>query len=332
MIKLKTDGERNIKYFEHYLDINGIQQYILAYLKPESDIALVHLHGGPGEAESFFAPLFLPAFPSYNLIYFDQRGAGKTQIKSKTPIEEITMDNLIDDLHYLIDFVKRELNIKKIVLVGHSFGTVLAHEFINKYKNDAVAIISVSTVISLLKAEKFNFDDIKQIVIQKGMDKDKRIIKELEDLNYPYIENKDEFWSNLLKFRKVSWTYRMSYSANISKMKLLHKSYTMHLKEWKYVYNFDFIFKNNINLLNYLYEYDITDETISNLPIYFINGEHDYITPTKMVEEHFQKLTNTKTDMYIIPYADHSPEQANPKEYWNVINAILFNIFNTPTE
>ncbi len=329
MFKLKLDSKKNYKYFDGYVDINGIKQYILVYPKNESDVALVHLHGGPGEADSVYVPLKLPDYLPANLIYFDQRGAGKTQLLNKTDPKDITLDNLISDLHELIAFIKKELNIPKIVLVGHSFGTILAHEFINKYPHDAVATIAVGAVISLISGEKLNMDELSTIVMQKGMDKDKTIIEELKKVNYPFVKP-EEFLPNLRKLRKIFWTYRPSFSNNYGKYKLLFKSYTMHRKDLSWVDNVELQMKNNQMLLSTLLTYDISKETSYPTQIYFISGEKDYICPTQLVIEHFQKLTNEKAAMYTIPYAAHSPQYDNPKEYWNVINAILFNIFNTP--
>ncbi len=331
MIKLNTDGIRNIKYFQHYITVNGIKQFVLAYLKPESDKVLLNIQASPTEVETLSAPLFLPEYPSCNMIFFDQRGSGKTQFINKTNSDEITLDNIITDLYELIQFIKTELKIPKVILVGKDFGTIIAHEFVLKYPKEVSAVISISSIISFMESEKKIIETLNTIITQKGLDKDKKVLKELIDSGYPSNNSIEDLFNNRKLLRTLLWTYTPSYSNSLSKYKVLRKSYTMKFKDLKWIKEQSKTsFNDNINLLQVYRNYDISKEDLYPTPVYFISGEKDFENPVSIVEDHFKKLKNPKAEMYIIPFSEKNPHIDNTKEYWNVINAILFNLFNTP--
>ena len=65
-------------YQEEYARINGISEYLLHYpASPEAPVIL-HIHGGPGAPASVFSHRVEAFARNYNIVYYDQRGAGKT--------------------------------------------------------------------------------------------------------------------------------------------------------------------------------------------------------------------------------------------------------------
>lgn len=59
---------------------------MLHYSKEGNRNVLLMLHGGPGAPNSYIGYFLEPYLNFCNVVYYDQRGAGKTQIKSKTVI------------------------------------------------------------------------------------------------------------------------------------------------------------------------------------------------------------------------------------------------------
>lgn len=317
-----------LSYVDEYFEVNGIKEYIMYYPQPTSDIVLVHLHGGPGAAESIFTFADLPPVLNTTLVYYDQRGAGKTQLASKTDPSLITIDNLVEDLKATIEHIKEKLGLHKVILVGHSFGTILAHKYLEKYPKSVVALINVGLVVSLIKGEELNMQELSKKIKSEGLAEHKAIIEELEKVDYPHLATSEEFFNNLLKLRKVFFIYRPSYSTQMSKYKLMMSSPNFKFRDRKWVYNFKLQVKNNINLLSTIFHYETKPSCEYSIPVFFVSGENDYITPTSLTKEYYETVKAPLKAFYSIPFAAHSPKSDNPKEYWNVINSIVFRVFN----
>jgi hypothetical protein len=61
-----------------FVRIGGIDQWIAIQGRDIINPAIVHLHGGPAEAQSPFLNQFVPWERHFTVINWDQRGSGKT--------------------------------------------------------------------------------------------------------------------------------------------------------------------------------------------------------------------------------------------------------------
>ena len=84
----KRIGKKNEKssdgypFREEYVRINGIAEYLLHYPAGPDAPVILQIHGGPGAPESVFAYLVESFERRYTIVYYDQRGAGKTLKKN----------------------------------------------------------------------------------------------------------------------------------------------------------------------------------------------------------------------------------------------------------
>jgi proline iminopeptidase len=84
---------------------------------------LIVLHGGPDFDQAYLQPELDELADTYRLIYYDQRGRGKSAENVRP--EDVTLASDLEDL----DNVRRYFRLDAPVLLGHSWGTVLALEF-----------------------------------------------------------------------------------------------------------------------------------------------------------------------------------------------------------
>jgi proline iminopeptidase len=83
---------------------------------------LVVLHGGPDFDQAYLQPELDALADTYRLIYYDQRGRGRSA--ERVQPEDVTLASDLDDLATL----RRSLRLNAPALLGHSWGTVLALE------------------------------------------------------------------------------------------------------------------------------------------------------------------------------------------------------------
>ncbi len=86
---------------------------------PTNARQLIVLHGGPGAHHDYMLPQMLELTDSFELIFYDQRGGGRSQTDDRTPI---TWRTHVEDL----DRVIHELGKEPLTLIGYSWGGLLA--------------------------------------------------------------------------------------------------------------------------------------------------------------------------------------------------------------
>lgn len=110
-----------------YLEVGGIQQWVTIGGEDRNNPVLLFLHGGPGDATN---PWDYAGFrlwlKDFTVVQWDQRGAGRTFGKNPdAPLQAITIARMKQDGVELADLLRKQLHKDKIVLVGHSWGSIL---------------------------------------------------------------------------------------------------------------------------------------------------------------------------------------------------------------
>jgi proline iminopeptidase len=85
--------------------------------------ALIVLHGGPDFDHRYLLPDLDRLADAFRLIYYDQRGRGKSADRVRP--EDVTLTSDLDDL----DKVRQHFQLQSTALLGHSWGAVLALEY-----------------------------------------------------------------------------------------------------------------------------------------------------------------------------------------------------------
>lgn len=101
--------------------------------------AIVFLHGGPGSEHRFFLPHVLPLSRKFKLVFYDQRGCGKS---------EPSIDNqysMMDEVNTL-ELLRKELNLEKINLFGESWGSMLALLYATTYPERVNKILLTAAI------------------------------------------------------------------------------------------------------------------------------------------------------------------------------------------
>jgi proline iminopeptidase len=121
----------NAQDFGELLPINGTKIYVTA--KGEGEPLLV-IHGGPGLNHSYFIPYLEGLEKNFKVIYYDQRASGKSAIPGQ---DSVSIKFMVDD----IEAIRKHLNLKKINILAHSWGAVLAASYGSDYTNNVNTLI-----------------------------------------------------------------------------------------------------------------------------------------------------------------------------------------------
>jgi proline iminopeptidase len=102
---------------------------------------VVLVHGGPGHSSLSFKNSFDFLADQTRVIYYDQRGSGKSQIKPNPG--DYTVDQLVEELEAL----RREvIKANKIIVIGHSFGSALSQRYALKYPEHVEKLVLIGGI------------------------------------------------------------------------------------------------------------------------------------------------------------------------------------------
>ena len=111
---------------QRFVTIGGIQQWISIAGDNAANPVLLLVHGGPGIPQWPEAEHFKPWEKYFTVVLWDQRGAGHTFGKYGTSTPDVSLQRIARDGVELSRYLCRALGKKKIVVLGHSWGTLVA--------------------------------------------------------------------------------------------------------------------------------------------------------------------------------------------------------------
>ncbi|HEX4681837.1 MAG TPA: alpha/beta hydrolase [Gemmatimonadaceae bacterium] len=114
---------------DRFMTLGGIEQWVSIRGEDRNNPVLVLVHGGPGDATSRYGWAMLrPWFKRFTVVQWDQRGSGRTFGRNGASTPDVTIDRIVRDGIELSDSVARMFGKQKVVLVGHSFGSIVGLE------------------------------------------------------------------------------------------------------------------------------------------------------------------------------------------------------------
>lgn len=85
---------------------------------------LVMIHGGPGMDSGYMVPDFAPLAEHHRLIFYDQRGGGRSELLRDDPALYTIAHHVAD-----LEALRRRFGLEKMTLVAHSFGPAIAASY-----------------------------------------------------------------------------------------------------------------------------------------------------------------------------------------------------------
>lgn len=142
-----------------YRRLGGIDQWVMIRGERTTNPPLILLHGGPGLGETaFFRHSLAPLERRFTLVFWDQRGAGKSFDRA-IPRSSMTVEQFIADLDELVEIVRHELAAEQVVLFGHSWGSALGPLYAVRFPDKVSAYVGCAQVGDWAAGEAASYAD-----------------------------------------------------------------------------------------------------------------------------------------------------------------------------
>lgn len=129
------------KVQEGYISVSGGRVWY-KIVNPDQGIPLLILHGGPGSSHYYLEPLEKLA-DGRSVIFYDQLGCGKSERPDDTSLWK--RSRFVDELSE----IRKALSIEQLHLFGHSWGTMLAVDYILTKPEGIRSLILASPALSI---------------------------------------------------------------------------------------------------------------------------------------------------------------------------------------
>lgn len=186
-----------------FVTVGGIEQWITIRGQDRDNPVLLFLHGGPGDVTNPWTfALFAPWERYFSVVQWDQRGAGRTLRKSGRAVAPtITVDRMVQDGIELTEYLRKHLGKEKIIIVGHSFGSILAVRMAKARPDLFYAYVGTGQVADATRSSSVAYDALLKKAKAVGA---QRAIEELSHVGPPPYESSDGYrvqhkWANALE-------------------------------------------------------------------------------------------------------------------------------------
>ncbi|MGB3532487.1 MAG: alpha/beta fold hydrolase [Microcoleaceae cyanobacterium] len=236
-----------IRDTELYFDVEGSGLVVKGDRLQEKPIAFV-IHGGPGADHTSYKPTFSHLTSTLQLVYFDHRGQGRSARGDKATY---TLENNVEDMEAL----RQYLGLDQIVLIGTSYGGMVALSYASRYPQNVSDLIVIATA-----ANSEFLSKAKQNLAQNGTPEQIEIAEYLWQGNFANEAQLQQY------FQILGPLYALNYNPVAT------------AKAWKRtILSVDAI---NIAFGGFLRSYNILDQ-LHNItaPTLILAGQQDWICP-----------------------------------------------------
>ena len=276
---------------ERRVTLGGWEQYVLIRGRERAAPILLYLHGGPGTSEMPFVRIYNAALENdFVLVNWDQRGTGKSYSSTLDPAT-LTLDRMARDADELVDLLRAEFGQKRILLVCHSWGTILGLEYVARHPEKVAAYVGVGQESNAAESDALGYAWVLAEAHARGDDK---AVKTLEEIGAPPYSIKE-----VRRQRTYVWKYGGAFRESRSLFEVMFTALKAPEASWP-----DYIaFVRGTSMsLNALWpSMQAFDANRSyprfNVPVFFLLGRHDRQVSSALAADYFGRLEAPRKEL-----------------------------------
>ena len=302
-----------------FLDINEYKQGMFIKGKNLDNPIILFLHGG---IPVYFLTEKYPTHleDNFTMVWWEQRNCGISYNDTSTKSPAM-LNQLVDDTIVLTKYLLERFGKEKIYLMGHSGGTFIGINVIDKAPELYEAYIGVAQMSDQFLSEKLAYDymlnHFKEI-------KDKKWVDYFESFSF---SDQNKIPKEYLKMRDAAM-----HELGIGTMRNMKNIATdlflpsLYFSEYTLSEKFYLWYGKSKSGVHQIWE-EMTHTNLSDIKndfktaIYLFHGVHDYTCSYKLAKEYYNKINAPLKGFYTFDESAHTPLFEEPEK----INRILIN-------
>ena len=269
-----------------FVKIGGIDQFVQIRGDDRANPVILFVHGGPGISMMGLTTVFRPWEKYFTVVQWDQRGDGKTYGRNGGAAEasSMTIGRMTADGIEVAAYLRAHLHKKGIVLLGHSWGTVLGVRMIKARPDLFSAYVATGELVAKQDNELTSYNIVLDLARASH---NAQAVKELEAIRPPPYKDLDTLlvqrkWMDVYDLPSERDLFRdmapaVAFTPNYS----LADIYDMHMAT---------AFSQHV-LFDELNNFDARPLGLDfQVPFFIFQGEEDLNTPTVLARNYFNTL------------------------------------------
>jgi len=304
--------------------VNDTQQWVLIRSEDLANPIVLFVHGGPGTSQlTLMRKTTRPLEKHFTVVNWDQRRAGKS-FAAGGDGERMNIGQFVDDVIDLSSYLAKRFQKDKILLVGHSWGTVIGMLAASRRPDLFSAYVGIGQLSRVAESELISYDWTLEQAQKAG---DRSSVEKLTKIGPPPYTGSN--WrSKFLTERRILGHYGGEYhGSKIGAFGVVLEN-LFFSREYTVVDRINF-FRGILGSLEalfqelYLGNVDLFLQVPEvKIPVYFCLGRHDHEVPSVLSAKYFEALKALRKQLVWFESSSHMP---------NTEEKHKFNAFMTDT-
>lgn len=297
------------------VELGGLKQWITIRGANRANPVLIYVHGGPGAAEMGRSWPYQRGWEDFfTVVQWDQRGTGKTlrhggEAANKA---ELTRERMARDLLELMAHLRQRLKVQRVVLLGHSWGNVIAMDAAMARPEWVSAYVGVGPLMALKTNERAQYEGLLAEARKRG---DTKALAELEAIA-PYPGDGEIPFAKVNVARKwvQAWGGLAAYRDNAN----------FYFRAARLSPYYEFEDRVAIDqggqisvpaLLPDMRRVDHTRIRETRFPVFMFLGRHDLTTPSSVIEPWLAQLKAPAKKLVWFEHSAHLAPHEEPGRF-----------------
>jgi pimeloyl-ACP methyl ester carboxylesterase len=291
-----------------FVEIGGIQQWITIKGRRCDNPVVLFLHGGPGNTLSPYADAIYGSWTNeFTLVQWDQRGAGRTYGHNPSAENEgLSIERMSADGVELATYLIQHLGVRKIILMGSSWGSILGVHMAHARPDLFHAYVGTSQVVSYRQNQSESYD---QVLVAAAASADIDTLTRLEGLGRPP-------WTNPRSFGVVRRAVRQYEALSTEPFpagwwqRSAEYAGAQDLADYEAGEVFSFLQYVGLNGDGMFSRVELAETRRRfEIPIFIVQGAEDLLTTADVTRRWFDTVEAPTKALVLVPRAGHDPNQ-----------------------
>ncbi|HUQ09046.1 MAG TPA: alpha/beta hydrolase [Steroidobacteraceae bacterium] len=271
--------------------VGGIPQWVSVRGRHRSNPLLLVLHGGPAFTVSPVSYYYMRDWEEhFTVVQWDQRGAGKTYAASDPEKVRgtLSVERIVADAEELIGYLRTKYQKERIVLLGHSFGTILGVKLAQRKPEWLHAYVGMGQFTDFQQSEAEGY--AATLAAARADKNDKAVAALLSIAPFPDREHPERNVQNLgterlwlATYGGYYWPGGFGHNGEIARLSPDYSEAELKIRDEAQAFS-DQILWDELGRVSFV------DATRFKVPVIIFQGRHDRGTSSALVDKWFATL------------------------------------------